>query len=141
MHENAGPGAIRVRLFLARRLDSAAALRNSAAMIPEDERPAGERRLMRVAENPLYERLVRERSRFTWTLTGIMLAVFFGYILLVAFAREWMAQPIGGGATTIGIPLGIGVILVGILLTGIYVHRANSRFDPLIRALVEEQER
>jgi uncharacterized membrane protein (DUF485 family) len=107
---------------------------------PEDKKAAADAHLLRIAEHPLYVQLVTERSRFTWTLTVIMLVVFFGYILLIAFFRDWLAQPIGDGVTTLGIPIGIGVILVGILLTGIYVHRANSRFDPMIRALVEEQE-
>jgi uncharacterized membrane protein (DUF485 family) len=107
---------------------------------PQNKNAATDARLARVAEHPLYAQLVSERSRFTWTLTLIMLVVFFGYILLIAFFRDWLAQPIGGGTTTLGIPIGIGVILVGILLTGIYVDRANSRFDPMIRALVEEQE-
>jgi uncharacterized membrane protein (DUF485 family) len=103
--------------------------------------PARDGRLSKVAADPRYVRLVRDRSRFTWALTCLMLLIFFGYILLIAFAREWLAQPIGEGTTTIGIPLGIGVILAGILLTGIYVHRANTRFDPVVRALTEEQER
>ena len=89
------------------------------------------RSLAEIAEDPRYRELVRERSRFSWTLTGIMLAVFFGYILLIAFAPHVLAQRISG-ATTLGIPVGIGVIVVGIVLTGIYVHRANSRYDPMI---------
>lgn len=96
--------------------------------------------LRRVAESARYQQLVRERSRFSWTLTGIMLAVFFGYILLIAFAPHILAQRISG-ATTLGIPVGIGVIVVGIILTGIYVHRANTRFDPLIREIAEESRR
>ncbi|HVM37019.1 MAG TPA: DUF485 domain-containing protein [Sphingomicrobium sp.] len=109
-------------------------------MTTQDESPLADPRVARIAEDPRYERLVRERSRFTWTLTAIMLAVFFGYILLIAFRPDWLARPTGSGVTTIGIPLGIGVILIGILLTGIYVHRANSRFDPMVRSLVEEQD-
>ncbi len=93
--------------------------------------------LAEVARNPRYQQLVRERSRFSWILTGIMLAVFFGYILLIAFAPELLARRIGGGVTTVGIPVGIAVILCGILLTGIYVHRANSRFDPIIRDIIQ----
>jgi len=96
--------------------------------------------LRRVAESARYQQLVRERSRFSWTLTGIMLAVFFGYILLIAFAPHILAQRISG-ATTLGIPVGIGVIVVGIILTGIYVHRANTRFDPLIREIAKESRR
>lgn len=95
-------------------------------------------RLLSVAQSPTYRRLVRERSRFSWALTGVMIAVFFGYILLIAFDRALLARPIGDGVTTLGIPLGIGVILTGILLTGLYVRRANRRFDALTRAIVEE---
>ena len=40
-----------------------------------------------------------------------------------------MAMTVGGGATSVGIPLGLGVIVSAILLTGIYVRRANGEFD------------
>ena len=96
--------------------------------------------LTEIAKSPRYQQLVRERSRFSWILTGIMLAIFFGYILLIAFAPEILARRISG-TTTLGIPVGVGVILCGILLTGIYVHRANRRFDPMIREIVEESRR
>lgn len=101
---------------------------------------AAETALRRVAQNPRYRQLVGERSRFSWALTALMLVIFFGYILLIAFAPGLLARPIGDGVTTLGIPIGIGVILTGIVLTGVYVHRANSRFDPLIRQIVEEEE-
>ena len=102
--------------------------------------PAQPGRLSNLEADPTYLRLLRERSRFSWTLTAIMLVIFFGYILLIAFNRDWLAQPIGGGTTTLGIPIGIGVILAGIALTAVYVHRANSRFDPLIKDIVERHE-
>lgn len=85
-----------------------------------------------------YIQLVRRRSRFGWSLTGIMLAIYFGYILLIAFRRDILAQPIGAGVTSLGIPVGIGVILAGIALTAIYVRRANREFDPLLDALRKE---
>jgi uncharacterized membrane protein (DUF485 family) len=97
-------------------------------------------RLARVAEDPRYRALVARRARFTWTLTGIMLAAFFGYILLIAFNKPLLARPIGGGATSLGIPIGLGVILLAIVLTGIYVRRANRDFDPMVRSLVEDSE-
>ena len=103
------------------------------------ERAAEPGALSRVAANPKYAELVRERSRFSWTLTAIMLGVFFGYILLIAFNRELLARPVGGGTTTLGIPIGVGVILVGIVLTGIYVRRANRRFDVLTREIRDEE--
>ena len=85
--------------------------------------------------DPRYQRLVRRRGRFTWLLTILMLAVYFGYVLLIAFDKAALARPIGTGFTSIGIPIGIGVILFAILVTGLYVRRANREYDPLVRAL------
>lgn len=95
----------------------------------------------RIAADPRYRALVRRRARFTWILTGIMLVIFFGYILLIAFDKALLARPIGGGTTTLGIPIGIGVILAGIVLTGVYVRRANRDFDPAVKAIREDAAR
>jgi uncharacterized membrane protein (DUF485 family) len=88
-----------------------------------------------ILADPRYQRLVKRRGRFTWTLTCLMLAAYFGYILLIAFDKAALARPIGGGVTSIGIPVGVGIILLAILLTGLYVRRANKEYDPLVRAL------
>jgi len=87
--------------------------------------------LQRISSNPHYQELARKRSRLAWALTAVMLVVYYGFILMVAFAPELLAQRIGDGATTLGFPLGIGVILTAILLTGIYVWKANGEFDRL----------
>ncbi|MBA2770696.1 MAG: DUF485 domain-containing protein [Pseudomonadota bacterium] len=105
---------------------------------PEPAAGAERSGLLRVSHSPRYQQLLAERARFSWALTLIMLAIFFGYILLIAFAPGVLAARIGDGTTTIGIPIGLGVIISGIALTGVYVHRANSRYDPLIAAIVEE---
>ncbi|HEY0115356.1 MAG TPA: DUF485 domain-containing protein [Allosphingosinicella sp.] len=96
-------------------------------------------RLRRVASDPRYRSLVARRARLGWILTGTMIAVFFGYILLIAFNKEFLARPIAGGATTIGIPIGLGVILIGILVTGIYVRHANRNFDPIVRDICDRE--
>jgi len=88
-----------------------------------------------ILADPRYQRLLKRRGRFTWTLSIIMLVAYFGYVALVAFDKALLARPIGGGVTSLGIPVGVGLILLGILLTGIYVRRANKEFDPLVRAL------
>ena len=94
--------------------------------------------LARVAEDPRYRKLVRERSRFGWSLSIIMIAIFFGYIALIAYDKSFLGRSAFGGTTTLGIPIGIGVILIAILLTGIYVRRANRHFDPLLRAIRQD---
>jgi uncharacterized membrane protein (DUF485 family) len=88
-----------------------------------------------VVADPRYQRLVKRRGRFTWTLTIVMLVAYFGYVALIAFDKPLLARPIGGGVTSLGIPVGVGIILLAILLTGIYVRRANREFDPLVKAL------
>ena len=82
-----------------------------------------------ILNNPKFQELVHRRSRFAWTLSAAMLAIYFGFILLVAFAKPLMAMKVGGGVTSLGIVLGLGVIIVAFVLTGIYVAKANSRFD------------
>ena len=102
---------------------TAARERESAAGLANDER---------------FQHLVKRRKRFAWLLTACMLIIYFGYILLIAFRRDILSRPIGDGVTTLGIPLGIGVILSGIVLTGIYVLRANRLYDPELEALRRE---
>jgi uncharacterized membrane protein (DUF485 family) len=85
--------------------------------------------------DPNYQKLVRERSRFSWILTACMMVVYYGYILLVAFDKELMAIRIGNGVMTLAIPVGLAVILFTVIITGIYVWRANSEFDQLTAAI------
>ena len=91
-----------------------------------------------VAAHPKYQELVRRRTRFGWLMTGIMLVAYFGYVLLIAFNKELLARPIGAGVTSIGIPLGFGIIVLGIALTAIYVHRANSEYDALLKTVLQD---
>ena len=88
-----------------------------------------------ILADPRYQRLLKRRGRFTWGLTIVMLVAYFGYIALIAFDKAVLARPIGNGVTSVGIPIGVGLILLGILLTGLYVRRANREFDPLVRGL------
>jgi uncharacterized membrane protein (DUF485 family) len=89
-------------------------------------------------DNPDFQELERTRGRLGWTLTAIMLVVYFGFILMVAFAPKLMAMPVFG-TISLGFPLGLGVILIAILLTGLYVLRANDAFDTLTRRITGAQ--
>lgn len=92
----------------------------------------------RVIQSPRFQELVRHRTKFAWTLTIVMLVIYFGFILLVAFAKPLLAMKVGDGVTSLGILLGLGVIIAAFVLTGIYVYRANSEFDELTRNLTRE---
>lgn len=92
----------------------------------------------KIQTNPKYLELRRKRNLIGWVLAAFMMVVYYGYIALIAFDKEFLARPIGAGVTTIGIPLGIGVIIFTIVITGIYVRRANSEFDRLTAEIMKE---
>ncbi|MCW5652668.1 DUF485 domain-containing protein [Hydrogenophaga sp.] len=89
----------------------------------------------RIASNPYYQQLKTRRSRFGWWLTAAMMVVYYGFILLVAFDKSLLAQRLGSGVMTLGIPIGFGVIVFTIVITAFYVRRANSEFDDLSQAI------
>jgi len=85
----------------------------------------------RIAAHPDYIALKAARTRFGWTLAVMMLVVYYGFILLVAFNKPFLAQRLGDGVMTVGMPIGLGVILFTVLITVIYVRRANREYDTL----------
>lgn len=85
----------------------------------------------RIAGNPKYQELKAKRSSFGWWLTLAMMVVYYGFILLVAFNKELLSRRLGDGVMTLGIPIGFGVIIFTVVITAIYVRRANSEFDIL----------
>jgi uncharacterized membrane protein (DUF485 family) len=92
----------------------------------------------RIQANPKYQELRSKRSRFGWWLTLLMMVVYYGYISLIAWNKPFLSQPIGAGVTTIGVPIGMGVIIFTVIITGIYVRRANGEFDKLTREILED---
>jgi uncharacterized membrane protein (DUF485 family) len=94
----------------------------------------------RIEDDPNYQKLVSERKSLGWTLAVITLVMYYGYIAVVAFAPSLIAAPLFG-SITIGIVLGVAIILASILLTGIYVLRANSEYDDLTAAIVAANNR
>ena len=93
----------------------------------------------KIQSHPRYAELRRQRNAFGWMLTALILVVYYGYIALIAFNKAFLAQPLGStGVTTVGIPIGVGVILFTIVITGIYVRRANTEFDALKEQIIKE---
>lgn len=92
----------------------------------------------KIEANPKYHELRRKRNTFGWTMTALMMIVYYGYIALIAFDKPFLAQPIGAGVTSLGIPIGLGVIVFTIVITGIYVRRANGEYDRLTAEILKE---
>ncbi len=91
--------------------------------------------LKRIEADPNYQKLVSERRAFGWTLAIITLLLYYGYIAIVAFAPGLIGTKVAG-EITVGIIMGVALILLSIILTGIYVLRANSEYDDLTNAIV-----
>ena len=93
----------------------------------------------KITGNPKYQELVQSRASLGWMLSIAMLVIYFGFILLVAYAKGFLATPlVAGSVTTWGILIGLFVIVSAFILTGIYVVKANARYDALTRDIVEE---
>ncbi len=80
-----------------------------------------------------------KRSRFSWALAITVLAAYFAFILIIAFQPSLFAAPLGDDTViTWGIPIGVGVIVLSFLLTGVYVLRANKDFDRATQRIVDD---
>lgn len=91
-----------------------------------------------IRSNPKFQTFVKKRNRYSIIMSLLVIFAYFGFILLIAFDKAFLAQKIGAGVTSLGIPLGVGVILFTIILTWIYVRRANTEFDAEAEAILEE---
>jgi uncharacterized membrane protein (DUF485 family) len=83
---------------------------------------------MKIQELPEFKKMVRLKFQVSMTLTVTMLTIYFGFILLIAFNKPFLARPIGENIT-LGLPVGIGVLLSAWILTGIYIFWANKYHD------------
>ncbi|CAR20593.1 conserved hypothetical protein YjcH [Escherichia coli IAI39] len=93
----------------------------------------------RIEDNAHFRELVEKRQWFATILSIIMLAVYIGFILLIAFAPGWLGTPLNPNTSvTRGIPIGVGVIVISFVLTGIYIWRANGEFDRLNNEVLHE---
>ncbi|TFY87395.1 DUF485 domain-containing protein [Pseudomonas kairouanensis] len=93
-----------------------------------------------IRENPDFKAVVLARSRLSWRLSAWVLSAYFAFMAVAAGAPALLHTPLHAGShLSIGIPLASLLVVVPWLLTGWYVHRANTHFDRQIAAIVEEQ--
>ncbi len=92
----------------------------------------------KVKHHPKYLELKRKRNALGALLTILMLVVYYGYVSLIAFNKAFLAQPLSTGVTSLGVPIGMAVIVFTVVITGIYVRRANREFDALTQAILKD---
>ena len=91
--------------------------------------PAYEASSAAILADPRYAALVRDRQRFSWTLTAITVLVYSAFISLIAFDKPLMARPIGGGTTSLAVVLGAAMLIGTVAICAVYVTRANGDYD------------
>ena len=92
----------------------------------------------RIRRHPDFIQLVRRKQNLYWSLSLIMLVIYFGFVLLVAFSPSTLGQSLSGGVTTVGMLVGVVIVVLAFALTGFYVYRANNVIDPLNEKLKQE---
>jgi len=92
----------------------------------------------KILANPNYQKLLKARTAYGWLFTLVVMVVYYGFILLIAFDKELLSAKLGDGVMTVGMPVGLFVIAFTVIITGIYVRRANSEFDDLTAKIKQE---
>lgn len=87
---------------------------------------------------PEYTELLRQRRILAWPLSVIVLASYYSFILAVAYYPEVMAHPIGDGITSVGMVVGLGLILLTFAVTAIFVWRTNATSEVLLKQIREK---
>ena len=93
-----------------------------------------------VEESPRFISLKRTQRSFIFPLAAFFLIWYFGYVLLAAFATEFMSQRVWGDIT-VGLLLGLGQFVTTFAITMGYVAFANRKLDPLAQEIREDLEK
>jgi uncharacterized membrane protein (DUF485 family) len=89
---------------------------------------------LHLLQDPEFREMAKKKNSISTALTAAMLAIYFGFILMIAFKRDLFGDRLAGGIT-VGVALGVGVIIVSWALTGVYVRWANSKYDAMVDTL------
>jgi len=93
----------------------------------------------RMRANPKFQELVARRGRFAWTLAFVVLSMFYGFVMVVAFNPAVLGKPISeGSVVTLGVVVELFMFIFFWSLTAVYVRRANTEFDALTQEIVKE---
>lgn len=90
-----------------------------------------------ILESSEFKDIVKSKNSVSLILTALELILYFGFVLLIAYNKEFLGQKIYG-PVTIGIPVGIGVIVLSWVLTGIYVLWSNKSYDERVSKMKEK---
>lgn len=92
-----------------------------------------------ILNNPDFQQMARKKSSLSNVFSLLTVVMYAAYILMLGLNPKFFATPVSeGSVTTVGIYLGLGVILFSIIATAIYIHKANGEFDTLTNKVIED---
>lgn len=91
----------------------------------------------KVLNSPEFKTIVKSKNSISIFLTILVFFIYFGFILLLAYGKDFLSQKFYG-PIPVGIPIGIGVIVLSWILTGLYVTWANKKYDEKVANLREK---
>ncbi len=92
-----------------------------------------------ILNDPDFIELSRQKDTISIILTILELVLYFGFIGLIAYNKPFLAQKMSEGvATTIGIPIAVGTIVLSWVFTGIYIWWANTKYDEMVKKVKEK---
>jgi uncharacterized membrane protein (DUF485 family) len=95
---------------------------------------SGKKTITEILEDDDFKSLRSQKNSISIILTILELVLYFGFIALIAFNREFLSTKISG-SITMGIPIAVGAILLSWVLTGIYIRWANTKYDVMVKNL------
>ncbi|GEC96408.1 MAG: hypothetical protein RLZZ220_2098 [Pseudomonadota bacterium] len=93
----------------------------------------------RIRKNPRFTELVSKRQGFATLLSVIVLTIFYGFFMVVAFNPNLIGQRLSEGSyVTVGIAAELFMFIFFWVLTAVYVKRANGEFDAITEEVVRD---
>ncbi|MEJ7694438.1 DUF485 domain-containing protein [Daejeonella sp.] len=90
-----------------------------------------------ILQSPAFKKLVKNRWNISLTLTFLMLFVYIGFLMVVAYHKETLKMPVGD-SLNLAIIVGIGIIIFSWLITGVYVYWANNYYDAAVKEIKKD---
>lgn len=90
-----------------------------------------------ILQSPAFKKLVKNRWNISLSFTFIMLFVYIGFLLVVAYNKDALKMPLGE-SINLAIVVGLGIIIFSWLITGVYVYWANNYYDASVEEIKKE---
>ncbi|BBZ20982.1 DUF485 domain-containing protein [Mycolicibacterium gadium] len=107
--------------------------------MPTTETAVSGEKYLAVQASPEFQELRSRLRRFVFPMSALFLLWYAAYVILGAFANDFMAIKVWGNIN-VGILVGLGQFVSTFVITAIYVRFANRELDPRAKAIRDELE-